>query len=123
MAATGETRSGDLTQAELAADPSDVSALSLAIAQHEFISRRSVTPCTFRIEFHLAAAPAPPARKSFHRRGQPSMVDGEGLIPEACHTLAGFAGQTFPRHDHLSRRTLGRASSGSKDRFYETKPF
>ena len=42
MAAAGETPSCNLTQAELAADSSNLFALALAIAQHELISRRRV---------------------------------------------------------------------------------
>ena len=63
MATAGETRRGNLTQAEFAADASDLFALPLAVPQHELISRRRIMPCAVGIELHFAAGFAAPARQ------------------------------------------------------------
>ena len=111
VAAAGETPSCNLTQAELAADSSNLFALALAIAQHELISRRRVTPRAAGIKLYFATGSAALARQPFHPRDHTGMIDGEGLTVEASHALAGFAVQTFPRHGHFSLNWITGAAS------------
>jgi hypothetical protein len=44
MVAAGETRGGDLAQAKLAADASDLLPLPLAVTRSEPVARRHITP-------------------------------------------------------------------------------
>jgi hypothetical protein len=111
VAAAGKTRRDNLTQAELATDASDLFALPLAIAQHEFISRRRITSRAASIKLYFATGSAAPARQPFHPRDDTGMIDGEGLTVEASHALAGFAVQTFPRHGHFSLNWITSAAS------------
>jgi hypothetical protein len=99
---SSQPRGGNLAQPEFLPDAADLFTLHRSLTEHQLVARRRVSLRAAGIEFNFAAVTAAPPGKSINFDGLSSMVDGESLVFETGHSLAGFTVQTYARHAHLS---------------------